>query len=256
MDRFHSMPKAGRGVRKALSEAIGSPTSHISQVLNGNSHFSLEQAEAVNEFLGHNGRESDFFLLLVQRERAGSNSLRSRLDGQIDQLVEKSQVLKDRLGVKEGLSREDQVRFYSSWIYGAIHVMLAIPGLQSGEAISQHFGISLRRTIEILEFLESVGLARQASPGRFEIGEARIHLGNDSNLISKFHTNWRVRAIQSFDDENFEQSLHYSSAISISESDFKKIKAKLIQTIEEIKKTIRASDAEKVYSLSIDFFNL
>lgn len=251
-----AQPKGGRGIRLAMAQHMGSPVSHISQILNGKSHLSLEQAESVNEFLGHTQEESQYFILLVQLSRAGTPALRKRLSFQIQQILEKRLILKDRLGVKQTLSKESQMEFYSSWLYGAVHVMLTIPKFQSKETISQHLGISLKRTAEILEFLVSTGLAVQKDKGKFDIGEARIHLGSDSALISKFHTNWRMKAIQSLEKETASEDLHYSSAITISDSDFLKIKSQLVKCIEEIKQVIRDSPAEGVHSFNIDFFKL
>lgn len=254
--RFQSLPKQGRGARKAMAEALGCPTSHISQVLSGSSHFTMEQAEGVNQYLGHTEDEAQFFFLLIHFARAGTPSLRSRLNKQIQSVQQKRLVLKDRLGVKEGLSKEDQTKFYSSWVYGAIHVLLAAKKFQTKETISNRLGISMKRTSEILEFLVQTGLAKPLPGHRFEIGTARIHLGNDSDLISKFHTNWRVQAIRSLDKESVNEDLHYSSAISISEADFLRIKGMLVKAIEEIKPVIRDSEAEDAYSFSIDFFGL
>lgn len=250
-----SQPKGGRGIRIALAEYIGSPVSHVSQILNGKSHLSFEQAEGVNEFFGHTQEEAQFFFLLLQLGRAGTPALRKRLSFQIQQVLEKRLVLKDRLGIKS-LTKEDQMEFYSSWIYGATHVMLTIPEFQTKESISKYLGISLKRTSEILEFLISIGLAKQNQKGKFEVGLARIHLGSDSPLISKFHTNWRMKAVQSLDKDDVSEDLHYSSAVTVSESDFLKIKSLLVKHIEEIKAIIKDSPAEGVHCLSLDFFRL
>lgn len=251
-----SQPKAGRGVRMALAHHISCPVSHISQILNGKSHLSLEQAESVNEFLGHTQEEAQFFFLLVHLSRAGTVALKKRLNQQIQQVLEKRLILKERLGVKQSLSKEDQLVFYSSWVYGAIHVMLTIPEFQSKESIGKYLGLSLKRTAEILDFLKSVGLAVQKENGRFDIGTSRIHLGSDSPFISKLHTNWRMKAIQSLENENANDDLHYSSAISISNADIQIIKSHLIKCIEEIKLIIRDSPAEGAHSFNIDFFKL
>jgi uncharacterized protein (TIGR02147 family) len=121
-----SQTHGGRGIRLALAKAMSSPVSHISQILNGKSQLSMEQAECVNEFFGHTQDEAQFFLLLVQYGRAKTQNLRKRMQGQIQQILEKRFILKDRLGIKQVLSKDHQTEFYSSWVYGAIHVMLTI----------------------------------------------------------------------------------------------------------------------------------
>lgn len=253
---IEARPNAGRGLRLGLAKSIGCPVSHISQVLNGNSHFSMEQAEGANEFFGHTDEEANFFLLLLQLARAGSPALRKRLEAQLDQLMKKRMVLKDRLGVKEGVSEENQAIFYSSWLYGAIHVAVTIEKMQTKEAIARYFGLSLKRAGEILEFLAATGLISKKPNGNYVIGTSRIHLAGDSPLISKFHTNWRMRAIQSLEKDSLEEDLHYSSVITLSEADAKKIKSDLVKAIAEAKAVIKDSKEEGIHSFSLDFFRL
>lgn len=251
-----SRPKRGRGMRMALAQSIGAPISHVSQVLGGHFHFSLEQAEGVNQFFEHTAEEANFFLLLVQLGRAGTPALKKRLEIQLAQIMEKRLVLKDRLGVKASLSLEDQATFYSSWLYGAVHVMLSLEKFQTREEISRYLGVSQKRIAEILEFLNSIGLAVKKENGRYGIGTARIHLGSDSPLISKFHSNWRMRAIRSLESDTTENDLHYSSAITIAEADVIRIKSLLVKYIEEIKTIVRESKEEGVHCFALDFFRL
>lgn len=153
------------------------------------------------------------------------------------------------------LSREDQTIFHSSWLYGVIHAMLSIRQFQTKEAISRYLGLSPLKVGNILEFLISVGLAVQKTAGGFDIGTNRIHLESDSPMISKFHTNWRIQAIRSLDHLSSDD-LHYSSAITLSDSDLLRVKSRLVKSIEEIKSIIRSSDADGVHCFSVDFFRL
>lgn len=249
-------PGGGRGVRAAMAKSIGSTVSHISQVLSGDSHFTFEQAEGVNEFLAHSKDEAIFFLMLVQLARAGTPALRKRVGEQMGELLSKRLVLKERLGVKESLDERDQMTFCSSWIYGAVHVATSIPKLQTKEALSAQLGVSKKKIGEVLEFLMSVGLVVSAEGGKFKMGVARFHLSDDSPMIAKFHTNWRMQAIGSLDAEKTKEDLHYSSAVSLSDADVLHIKSTLVKTITEIKAVIKESKEEGVHCLSLDFFRL
>lgn len=250
-----SKPNRGRGLRVSIAESIRSPVSHVSQVLKGISNLSFEQAEDLNELLGHSTEQADYFLLLVQLERAGSQKLKERLKNQIEKARSKRLVLKDRLDVKASLTKEDQVTFYSSWHYVAVHILLTIPAFQTKEAISRQLKISLKRTTEILEFMQNLGLA-ELKNGKYTVGTTRIHLGNDSPMISKHHINWRLQAIQSLEKEDFLESLHYSSVVSIAKNDVNEIKSVLVKAIENAKKLIRDSKEEELHSFSIDFFKV
>jgi len=250
-----AMPNKGRGTRLALANKISCPASHVSQVLSGNSHFSMEQAEAVSGFLGHTDEEANFFLLLLQFSRAGTSALRKRLEKQLRQATQQRRFLKNRLDVKDSISPEDQGKFYSSWLYSAIHVIVSIEKFQTKDSISDHLGISAKRTAEILEFLLSLGLVVKAN-GRYSMGKARIHLGSDSPLISKLHTNWRMKAIQSLEKEDVANDLHYSSVVTISEQDSERIKSLLVKAITDAKETIKESKEEGIHCFSLDFFRI
>lgn len=255
-DEISSRPKRGHGVRMAMARSIQCPPSHVSQILSAVSHLSLEQAESLNEFLAHPPAEADYFLLLVQLARAGTPSLRRRLERQKIALLAKRVNLREQLQIEAGLTTDQQTTFYSSWLYGAVHVMLSIPRLQNKEALSRHLGVSSAHVDRILSFLISTGLASKHPGGGYEIGKTRIHLGAESPLISRFHSLWRMQALRSLEREDFERDLHYSSVVTLSREDRDRIHSRLIQEIQAIKEVIRASPEEEVHCFSVDWFRL
>lgn len=255
LDWIESRPKGGRGLRAALANAIRSPISHVSQVLAGKSDFTFEQSEEANDFLGHTIEQGDYFLLLVQKSRAGTPKLKKRIETHLKGVREKRLVLKDRLDVKTSLSREDQAIFYSSWLYAAAHILLTIEKYQWKDSIAQYFRISPKMAAEIIEFLVRLGLADQKH-GRITVGTTRIHLGHDSPMIAKHHINWRLQAIQSLEREDASESLHYSSVVSISQKDVSRIKSLLVKAIENAKNIIRDSKTEELHSFCLDFFKM
>lgn len=255
LDWAADRPKQGRGFRASLARTISCPISHISQVLSGKTHFTFEQAEEVNSFLGHTAEQAEYFLLLVQFSRAGTMNLRKRVEAQLKKIQDQRFFLKERLEVKTSLSREDQATFYSSWLYAATHILLTIKDYQSKEAIAKYFGISIGKTTEILELLTSLKLV-QREQGNYKVGTARIHLSQDSPMIAKHHINWRLQAIQSLEREGFVNSLHYSSVVSISREDVAKIKSLLVKSIESVKEIIKFSKEEELHSFSLDFFKV
>jgi len=254
-DTLENRSETSRGERSRLAEALQCHTAYVSQVLNGSPHFSLEQADRINQFFGHNKEQSLYFLLIVQHSRAGTASLKKVFDDQIQNIIERQYNLKNRLEFKKTLSVADQALFYSSWHYGAIHVLVSVPGCHTERGISDYLGLPIERVSEILSFLSSIGLVKKESGGRYEIGTTHIHLGADSPNIAKHHSNWRIRGIQSL-DQPLPNDLHYSSVVTVSEEDAPKIRACLVKAIEEIRKTIKGSKDEGAYCYLIDFFNL
>lgn len=246
------LAQRSRGERSRLAEFIRCHSGYVSQVLNGDAHFSLEQAEQVNLFLGHSQNQSSYFLLLVQYDRAGTLSLKQHFAVQMKELIEKQFVLKNRLQFKRSLSREDQAIFYSSWHYGAVHVLVSVPGCNTVQGISDYLALPISRVSEIVQFLLSVGLIIQRGD-RFEVGTSHIHLENDSPMIAKHHTNWRMQAIQSLDHQRPED-LHYSSVITASYEDSSKIREIMVKAIEDIRAVVRPSKDEAGFCYALDFF--
>lgn len=244
----------GRGMRRDLAAGIGCQPAYISQVFNSGNHLSLEQAEKANATLHHTDQEAHFFMLLVQRERAGTNSLQTYFTKQIKKIQEERLNLKERLQIKEGMSKEEQVAYYSSHIYALIHIALTVEAFQTIEALAERLSLPETKVKEVLEFLVECKLAVKKK-GHFEIGTARIHIGNDSKLVSKHHSNWRVKVLENLDLATEEDS-HYSSVVSCSAQDVPMIRERLLKAIDDIKKIIKDSPAEDLYVFNADFFRL
>lgn len=255
IDFIRNQPGKGHGFKSKIAEALGCRLAYLSQVLNTSANFSPEQAESLNKFFGHTSDESEYFHLLVSYERAGTFDLQQRLKNQIEKFREKRLVLKDRVDIKKTLDIVDQATYYSAWYYAAIHILCTIKGFQNRENISQYLNLPVERVTEVLEFLIGVGLIHKEG-GSYKAGVSRIFLGNDSPMISKHHTNWRMRAIDSL-DKNLKSDLHFSTVVSIAREDAKRIKEQLVKDIEEARAVIRESKNEdELHCLCIDFFKI
>lgn len=253
-DLIESYPNGGRGQRKALAESINCQVAYITHVLSGDNQFSLEQAEAAARYFTLNKEETEFLMLLVQQNRAGTTELRQLFERLMREHREKHNLLKERLKIKETLSREDQATYYSSWQYSAVHIALTVPPLRTVESISQRLQLSQSRTAEILEFLTSRGLA-QKNLSQYQTKTPFLHLELDSPLMSKHHSNWRIRTLQSL-DVLAHDDLHYSLVFSVAESDMAKLRERLTKALEDCADIIRPSKEEDVACLSLDLFKL
>lgn len=254
-DKLDALDEGGRGSRAQMSRAIGCQTAYTARVLRGAAHFSLEQAEGINDFLGHSEDQGHYFLLLVQWAKAGHPKLRSRFQGLIKEEQDSRNLLKHRLSAKENLDERDRVMFYSSWIYPAVHALISVPGFQTPEKISQRLKVGIKQSVSAIEFLTNVGLVESTKNGTLRIGKAQTHLGADSPLIAKHHTSWRMQAIRAIEDDP-QRGLHYSSVVSLSLKDYEAIREDLIEAIRRAKAVIRDSPEEEVCCLSLDFFAL
>lgn len=246
--------KQRSGERARLAKHLGCQSAHVSQVLNGSTHFSAEQAFRINEFLGHDREEAHFFTLLLSKDRAGTVELRDYYQLQIEEILNRRAVIKNRVNTTREVPVEVQTRYYSSWHYSAIHIALSIPELRTKEALAGYFRLPLLEVANALEFLLSVGLC-DLKDGRYLIGQSHIHLGSDSDNINKHHFNWRVQAMQSLTHAT-SRDLHYSVVYSLSRDDAAKIQARIVDMIKANLKDVGPSKEEVLYCTSIDFFEL
>ncbi|MGE3263298.1 MAG: TIGR02147 family protein [Bacteriovoracia bacterium] len=243
-----------RGQRSKLAAALGLQTAFVSRVLHGEAEFSLEHAMTINRFLGHTEGESEFFVLLIQWGRAGTAELKAYWKRKLDAILEQRQIVAERIQIKETLNSEDQMTYYSAWYFSAVHIMLMVPRWQTASALAEYLQLPLAQVNRVLEFLVGVSLAKEEA-GKFTIGKNRIHLGKNSPILPRHHSNWRMRGMQSM--ERFSgEDLFYSGPISLSEADAKKIREMLLSFLEQKEKLIEPSPEETVFCLGIDYFRL
>lgn len=253
-DLINSYPAHGRGQRKALAEAIGCQVAYITHVLSGESHFSLEQTEAASRYFNLSQEETEYLILLVQFNRAGTPELKKFFERLLREQTLKFSKNSERLNIKEGLSYDKQTIYYSSWLYAAVHMAVTIPELQTLEALAMRFRLSTARTLEILEFLIECGMVFKEH-NLYHTRTPQVHLDKTSPLVRQHHFNWRSRSLSSLDEVKPED-LHYSLAFSVAKNDLPKIREHLQKGLRECVATIKPSKEEELAVICIDFFRI
>jgi uncharacterized protein (TIGR02147 family) len=243
-----------RGQRSRLAEALNCQTAFVSQVMNGDVHFSLEHAVQISSFLKHTSDEQHFFVLLLQRDRAGSKALREYFENQMKEIVARRQLIRERIHARPSLNAEAQMHYYSAWYFAAIHILTSVPEFQTPDKIAAALQLPLPLVNSTLDFLLKHGLAT-FEKGQYRIGNARIHLPADSPMVSKHHANWRMKAMQSM-EQNDPENLHYSLVISLSESDRETIRNMILKLIENTEPVLKASSEETMCFMGLDFFRV
>ncbi|MBX9768740.1 MAG: DUF4423 domain-containing protein [Bdellovibrionales bacterium] len=252
-----TQPQAGHGFKSKLAKAAHCQLPYVSRVLRGDADFSMDQADALSRYLGHLPDEKHFFLLLVQRARAGSPSLKNYFTEQIEAIRERRLDLSERFRVPKGLTGENQAIYYSHWYYAAIHILVSIGNFQTKENVAKKLGLQLTVAAQALDFLVQQGLIIKKGD-RYSMGVARIHVGAKSPFVLKHHQNWRVQSLISLDRQADSEGndLHYSSIVSLSREDFLRIKEQLIEEIESCNQVIADSKEEILCCLLTDFFEI
>lgn len=242
------------GLRLAAAKAAACHPAYLSRVTQGKAQLSLEQAERLNAFFEHTPDEGHFFLLLIQRARAGTPGLRRYFDAQLASERQKRLDVKRRVASRKTVSVEHEARYYGYWLNAAVHVLLSVPALQTPEALSRHLGISREKILETLAFLTEAGLAVPRR-GRFAIGPSDVHLGAESPHIARHHANWRTQTLVAL-DRGGPDGLHYSAVVAMAAADALVVKESLLGNLEKNLGVIRASPEEAGWVLAFDFFRL
>lgn len=80
-----------------------------------------------------------------------------------------------------------------------------------------------------------------------------VHVPNESPLVVKHHTNWRLKAIQKMDKRE-QSELFFTAPMALSKKDFAIIREKFNVVIKETINIVKDSPSEELVCLNIDFF--
>ncbi len=235
-----------------LAQLLNVNPSFLAHVLSGLKNFSFEQAAEISKIFGHTNLEREYFFALVHIERSGTQLLKNYWESKKRAILDERLKVKSRVGSHIELTAEDRAIFYSSWIYVAVFVSMAIGDGQTLDQIAERFALERSKAEEILNFLERTGICTREN-NIYRMGQNTIYISNDSPLVVKHHTNWRMKAIQKMDTRQSNE-LFYTSPMSMSAADFEKIRELLLKNIESSQKIAQDSGAEEVFCLNIDFF--
>lgn len=252
--KIGEMPKNGYGQSLKLAAYLGVHTTLVSQVLKGLKIFTLEQGALTAEFFGLSDDETEYFLLLIQIERAGNDSLKKNLQRQKEKIKIASKELVNRLSSEVNLSEEKKAIFYSDWIYSAVRQLIAIKGFESIDRVAKYFDLSMKRTRVIIDFLLGTGLLREEN-GILLVGFRSTHLESSSPWVNTHHSNWRQKGMSSFSREDAHK-LYYTCPMTISVSDGQKIREQIVKFLESLDKIIEPSPSEELRCLNIDWFKV
>lgn len=248
------MPKRGHGQFRKMAHFLNINSVNVTQIFKGTRDLSTEQACLLCEFFGLSDLEGQYFVGLVEFERAGHHKLKQMIQKRLDDILVKTQDLKNRLSSVSELTDETKAIFYSAWYYSAIRLSTSIPKLQDVDAIAKYLNLPLSTVNRTLEFLVQNGLCKESN-GNLSMGPSTTHLEANSPLITRHHMNWRLKAIEKMDRLSTDE-LCLSMPCSLSEKSIKEIRKMLIESIEKVSRQIDVGPEENLACLNIDWFKI
>ena len=249
-----SQPKQGRGLMQKLAHSLRVSTVLISQIFSGTRLLQLDYAYGIASFIGLTQSETEYFLLLVQFENAGTDEYKKYLSRKIKLIQANSLEIKNRVAKDIQLSEEAKAQFYSHWHYSAVRLLTDIPELNTALQISSALSLEANYVAEILEFLVSNKLCNLEN-GLYTMAIKSTHLENNSPWIYSRQMHWRQKAIQKMETQK-KNDLYYTAPMVLADSDIKIIRDKILKLIREATELARESKSESLMCLNLDWFEI
>lgn len=245
-------PKGGRGQLKKMADGLRVSTTLMSQIISGDKHLSMELAAEVCDYLGMQEKEAEYFILLVEYQRAGAFKLQKIFKNKIEREQKIAAQLQNRIKANKELTSEEKMEFYSSWMYSGIRILSAIPEYSDVESISKKLKLPTNIVAKIVSFLLDHGLCKKEN-NQITYGPQKTHVGASSPFVNKHHQNWRHQGIYTMDFGR-ESDLFYTSPMAISQEVAEQIRIMLPSFIEQVMGLANPSESETVRCLNIDWF--
>jgi len=242
-----------RGKVTAIAKLLRVHTTFVSLVFKGSRELSLEHAVQLGAYLALNQLEMEYFVYLLIHSKSGSLGLTTHAQAKLNRLQESVSQKSTKFQEDVRLPAEERAIFYSSWHYSAIR--LYVSAGKEGRTISDvstHFDMNRTQVAEAIQFLVRAKLLLEKED-RYHVGTKRTFLEKKHPLLKSHLTNWRLKALQSFEGMGEEEQM-FTSSFSISKKDFLQIKVLLIELKNKVSDLIDHTEAEDVACLNIDFF--
>jgi len=244
-----------RGIISQIAAACGCDRTYLSQVLNGKADLTPDHLIQFCESWGIGESDSDYLLLLLLRDRSSSLKARKFLDARVKQAKTEALTLSNKVVGKEKpkeIREELRALYYSSWIYGAVHILTSIPEFQTTSAIAQKLSVQPLTINQTLKDLVEMGVVK-SEKGRYTHVGGDIYLPRQSAQISAHHLGWRMKSVERACEKG---DVHYTLTFSVSSDDVEKLRLQIIDLIEAQRRIVRASGCETACVFCVDFFAL
>lgn len=254
-DYLKSLPNKGHGVLKKWAEMLSISTTLMSQIMNGERQMQPDYAYQFKNYFGWTDLETDYFLILIQIQRAQNHDFKKYLEKKQKAIQTQSEKIIERVNFKRTLNEVEQSIFYSSWLYSVIRLYCSTD--KKGKTLNEvksYFKLSNEEAESKLNFLVDTHLC-QFDGTHYLMGIASTHLPQSSPHVNKHHTNWRIKAVQNYDYMK-KNDLSYTSPISLSRTDYDKIRELILQLVKQTTDIVAPSPEEMVACLNIDLFEI
>ena len=250
--RLEVMPNGGYGQMSRLAEHMNVHSSLVSQIFSGRKSLTIDMAAQVAQYFALGPLETDYFLALVQHERAGTQVLRGAMRRSLDALKSRAADVRQTIVVERALSEQERAVFYSSWTYAAFRQLCAIGRGMDVPSLARILDLPQSAVLHVAEFLVSTGLCIKDGT-KYRVGPSSTYIERSSPWARVHHRNWRDRALVAMDYER-DADLFYTSPVSLSRADAHHVRRAIADLIQRVNAIVDPSSSEVARCLSIDWF--
>jgi uncharacterized protein (TIGR02147 family) len=239
--------------RSQLATAMGCQAAYFSQVLKGKVDLTEDHLAKLGDYISFSRLETEYLLLLLRVQKAGTDTLREHLRHQASKLVRQSRKVESRLGSTQVYDNEDMKNYYSSsWQASVIHIATAIESLRTVSSIAQKLFLPESVVEYHLNQLDKYQLVIFEN-GKWKYNGNSIHFPSGSSQNAQFQMTRRIMAINSMSLPNSED-IHYSVVFASTTKMYGKIRERLLKLIAEMHSEVEPTPSEEIFSVSIDLF--
>jgi uncharacterized protein (TIGR02147 family) len=245
-----------RGAYNRMAKSAGIFPSYLSQILKGERQLNADQSISIADYMKLNEFETRYFLRISDLSRAQTKKLKEQILKELEEIkATHHQIAKSVDFEKIQLSPQNLEKFYSSWMYIAARLLVAVPGHADVFSISQRLGISEIDAKYILNFLVRTGLCVSENT-KLKVGPMHTHLEQTSPLIAHHHANWRLKAMNKHHILNPTKELAYSLALTLSKKDAVVIRGMILELVKNLRSISDPSPPETLYAFNLDWFEV
>lgn len=243
-----------RGLYKKLSEELAVNSTLISQIFKGPKELTLEQAYKLSSYLELNSLEGDYFLLLVQKNRAGTADLKNYFEKKLEVLRYKSTQVKNNVDIKDEITNEQKAIYYSHWCYQAVRLLASITEFQELEKIKAFLKLSDHKLDQIVSFLIESKLCK-LEDGKLVQENKHTFIPSGSLYVGNHHLNWRQKTLERRDQLD-DPELMFTAPLTLAHTDTELVRDMILQFLKELKHIIDQSPGQELYCLNIDWVKI
>lgn len=237
-----------------LAGSVGIQLSYLSNALKERAQLSSDQLYLITRELGFEETETDYLLLLLERERTAVKERQAEFDRRIREIQSEQLGTKKNLKARNPtLEKKDLETYFLDPFMQLLHLAISMRAGATSSALSHQFGLPEVHVAKILTFLERVGYVKRKGHG-FSAETPSLHLAKDSPIAGPYLLLMRMKALDQLQRLTPSQKYSFSVTMTISHETRLKIEREFTKFLEAAEKLTAGSKPEALYQLNFDLF--